>query len=140
VTDAIPSTFTAPALSANALTGRVVSGGETGEMLRVCLAGRGYNPEREPLERFLMEVHALARQKRSTSVALDVRDVEFFTTSCLRPLMHWVSKVESLAVPERYDVRVQCAAVPRWQTRFFSALAVLADEIVVVTVEGAALS
>lgn len=84
------------------------------------------------LRRFLDGVHAESLRLGLYEVIVDVRELEFMTSSCFKELVTWANAMQSLAKERRYHVRVLSNPKSHWQKRSLYALSRFASEIITV--------
>jgi hypothetical protein len=93
------------------------------------VSGNGDMAAIEPLTRYLKGVHAEALRLGAAVVRLDVRDLYFLNSSCLKSLLSWVSQLASDATPA-YRVSFVTSPQLHWQRRSLEALRRLAPQVV----------
>jgi hypothetical protein len=84
------------------------------------------------LERFLAAIHAEARRQRLQNVSLDVRNLAFMNSSCLKSLVVWVTQIQDLPADQRYHITVVSSPTLYWQKRSLFAISSLASDIVTI--------
>jgi hypothetical protein len=102
--------------------------GERG--ISVCLSGTADMTVRNQVDRFIREVHQEAQRCRAEEVTVDVRQLEFMNSSCLKCLVWWVSTVQEQPVEAKYKIVFVSSPSIYWQRRSLDALACLAGEII----------
>lgn len=100
---------------------------ETALVLQI--AGNGDMAAIEPLSRYLKEVHVETLRTGATAVRLDVRDLYFLNSSCLKSLLSWISQLAADATPA-YRVCFVTSPQLHWQRRSLEALRRLAPHVV----------
>ena len=93
------------------------------------VSGNGDMAAIEPLTRYLKGVHAEALRLGAAVVRLDVRELYFLNSSCLKSLLSWVSQLASDATPA-YRVAFVTSPQLHWQRRSLEALRRLAPQVV----------
>jgi hypothetical protein len=88
------------------------------------------------LDKFLSAVHEVAAKYHLHEVTVDVRRLEFMNSSCLKCFVTWLSKIQTSAPSEHYNVSFVSSPTLYWQKRSLNALACLAPEMVTVQVGG----
>jgi len=99
----------------------------------VRLAGSADLTAVQSLNEYLADVHAEARRKKAHSVSVDLRDLEFMNSSCLKALVSWVADVQEGRLDERYAIVILGSDRRAWQKRSLHALATLAPDVVSLT-------
>jgi hypothetical protein len=82
------------------------------------------------LDNFLRDLHAEARRCQATEVTVDVRQLEFMNSSCLKSFVRWICAVQEQVDPGKYRIVFLSSPSVGWQRRSLNALASLANEIV----------
>lgn len=96
----------------------------------VSLSGTADLTVRNELDRFLREVHQEAQRSRAEEVTVDVRQLEFMNSSCLKCLVWWVSTVQDQPSDAKYRIVFVSSPSVYWQRRSLDALACLAGDII----------
>jgi hypothetical protein len=104
------------------------SGG--GPTLLVTLAGNADLNVKAELDRFMTAVHEEACLIGATEVVVDLKELEFMNSSCLKSFVWWISSVHELAAAHQYRITFVSSPAMYWQRRSLSALAGLATELV----------
>ena len=103
-----------------------------GRSLSVSLSGTADVTIRNHLDHFLREVHQEAQRSRVEVVTVDLRQLEFMNSSCLKCLMWWVSTVQEQPTEGKYKITFLSSPSVYWQRRSLDALACLAEDIITV--------
>jgi anti-anti-sigma factor len=82
------------------------------------------------LDRFLAVVHAEAEQRSLRDVEVDVRNLEFMNSSCLKCLVGWISRIQEEPAARQYHISFRSSPSLFWQRRSLHALSCLASELV----------
>jgi hypothetical protein len=90
----------------------------------------------DQLEQQLAEVHRSAVAGQTRSVVVDLRDLEFASSSCLKAIATWLHLIDQLA-EQRYSVRFRSNPAYSWQRRSLGALAAFAPDIVEIEADAA---
>jgi hypothetical protein len=98
--------------------------------LSVSLSGTADMTVRNQLDHFLREVHQEAQRCHAEEVTVDVRQLEFVNSSCLKCLVWWVSTVQEQPVEAKYRIVFVSSPSIYWQRRSLDALACLAGDII----------
>lgn len=96
----------------------------------VSLSGTADLTVRNQLDHFLREVHQEAQRSRAEEVTVDVRQLEFMNSSCLKCLVWWVSTVQDQPSDTKYRIVFVSSPSVYWQRRSLDALACLAGDII----------
>jgi hypothetical protein len=107
--------------------------GAAGPALTVTLTGNADLNVKADLERFMLAVHEEARRTAAAEVVVDLRELEFMNSSCLKSFVWWISSVQALAASSQYRITFVSSPAMYWQRRSLGALAGLASEIVSVS-------
>jgi hypothetical protein len=102
--------------------------------LRVRLAGTADLVVQEQLATFLGAVHACATEHMVSRVLVDVNDLGFINSSCLKCLVTWIFKVHGDERARQYRIVFLTNHASPWQERSFHALSCMCTELV--SIEG----
>jgi hypothetical protein len=100
--------------------------------IQVSLTGTADLTVRTQLDRFLREVHGEAQRCLAEEVTVDVRQLEFMNSSCLKCFVWWISTVQEQPGEGRYRIVFVSSPSVYWQRRSLNALACLANEIITI--------
>ncbi len=100
--------------------------------IQVSLSGTADVTIRNQLDHFLREVHQEAQRRRAEEVTVDVRQLEFMNSSCLKCLVWWVSTVQEQPAEGKYRIVFVSSPSVYWQRRSLDALACLAGDIITI--------
>jgi anti-anti-sigma factor len=98
----------------------------------VSLSGTADITVRDQFDHFLREVHQEAQHCRAEEVTVDVRQLEFMNSSCLKCLVWWISTVQEQPVEGKYRIIFVSSPSVYWQRRSLNALACLAGDIITI--------
>ena len=98
--------------------------------LLVNLRGTADLTVKPQLDRFLAELHAEADHRKIEEVSVDVRQLEFMNSSCLKSFVWWISTVQERVGTARYRIIFVSSPTVYWQRRSLNALACLASDII----------
>jgi anti-anti-sigma factor len=104
--------------------------GAAGGALTITLTGNADLNVRAELERFMVAVHEEALRTGAQEVVVDLRELEFMNSSCLKSFVWWISSVQALGSGHQYRITFVSSPAMYWQRRSLTALAGLATEIV----------
>lgn len=93
-------------------------------------SGNGDMTAFDALEKFLSEVHERMIANRLSTIEVDVLDLYFMNSSCLKLFVSWIHQVQELGVP--YSITLLSSSRLYWQHRSFDTLARLAPDVVYV--------
>jgi hypothetical protein len=117
-----------PAIRGEAFTLALQNGGSDSVLLQVT-----GNADLEMLPRlgpFLKQVHSEACRTRADSVTVDLRQLYFMNSSCLKSFITWVVSVSKLQPPSRYRIRFLSNSNLRWQQRSLESMQAFAPGLV----------
>ncbi len=92
------------------------------------LSGNGDGEVVTPLDRTLKQLHDELAFSGARSVVVDLSDLYFMNSSCLKAFVSWIYKVRTSGKP--YQIRMQLNPRQRWQQRGLEPLQRLAPAIV----------
>ena len=95
----------------------------------VKFTGNGDTEAIAPLDRFLKQLHENLIRDHSAEVDVDLNELYFMNSSCVKTLMSWIHKVKMQGAP----YRVCLTTNPRqpWQRRSLEPMQRLAPDVVV---------
>lgn len=96
------------------------------------LSGTADTGVREQLEEFFTQLHAEAVRLNATAVVVDVRELEFMNSSCLKVFVSWLAQLRELETPHQYKVRFRSNPQLLWQRRSLAALSCFAIDLVTI--------
>ena len=102
--------------------------GAAGGVPSVKLSGNGDAEVISPLDRTLTQLHQKLLMLAATSVIVDLGDLYFMNSSCLKAFVAWIYKVRTTGSP--YRIRLQLNPRQRWQRRGLEPLQRLAPAVV----------
>lgn len=114
-----------PAIRANGFALVPLADGPTPS---VKFSGNGDAEAISPLDRFLKLLHKNLIDGSCSSVVVDLTDLYFMNSSCLKAFVSWVYKVKTTGEP--YHIRLQVNPRQPWQRRSLEPLKRLAPSIV----------
>jgi hypothetical protein len=86
------------------------------------------------LDRLFTDVHDEARRLHVGRVQVDLRDLAFMSSSCIKDVIVWLEKVQKTEEGSRYLVAFLASGAQPWQRRSLHALSHFAHGIVSVEV------
>lgn len=101
---------------------------DTGPAPALRLSGNGDGEVVIPLDRTLKQLHDELTFSGARSVIVDLGDLYFMNSSCLKAFVSWIYKVRTSGKP--YQIRMQLNPRQRWQQRGLEPLQRLAPAIV----------
>jgi len=114
-----------PAIRANGFTLVPLDGGPVAV---VKMSGNGDAEAVSLLDRFLKLLHKNLTDEGRTSVAVDLGELYFMNSSCLKAFVSWIYKVNTTGRP--YQIRLQMNPRQPWQRRSLEPLKRLAPAVV----------
>lgn len=106
-----------------------ISGTSSTEAVELRVAGTADN-DKELLDEVLGGVHAHVLAHATKLVRVDMRDLEFMSSSCIKSFVVWVEKIQALDAEKLYHVLILSSASHRWQRRSLSALSCFAADLI----------
>ena len=100
--------------------------------IQVSLTGTADLTVKTQLDRFLRNVHSEAQRCLAEEVTVDVRQLEFMNSSCLKCFVWWISTVQEQAGEGKYRIVFVSSPSVYWQRRSLNALACLANDIITI--------
>jgi len=99
-----------------------------GPVPSVKFSGNGDTEAVAPLERFLKVLHQSLLDEKCSAVCVDLGELYFMNSSCLKAFVSWIYKVNSTGRP--YQIRLQMNSRQPWQRRSLEPLKRLAPAVV----------
>jgi len=87
---------------------------------------------RVALDKFLASLHEQTRERDLRKVVVDVRELAFLNSSCLKSLVSWIIKVKDLPPEQRYQITFLSCEELNWQKRSLFAILSLAPDLVTI--------
>jgi hypothetical protein len=97
---------------------------------RVRFAGTGEAEGAAVLDRFLGLLHDQALAQELTEVTIELEELDFINSSCLKAMVAWIYKVDTGGRP--YKIRLRRDASMHWQKTSLATLQRLAPTIVII--------
>lgn len=97
--------------------------------LALRVTGNGDMAAAQPLERYLKQVHKEAMRLRVAEVRVDVSELYFMNSSCLKSFVTWIDTLSNGA-EHPYRIRFLGSAKLVWQKRTFDVLQRLGPAVV----------
>jgi hypothetical protein len=101
-----------------------------GNTLQLYMWGNADLRVKDALDDFLTKVDGQAKTGPVDEVVVDLRELLFMNSSCLKALVTWLSAVQRKPQPEQYKIRFLRQPDAHWQVRSLGALAAFAPGIV----------
>jgi hypothetical protein len=101
-----------------------------GSTIAVDLTGTGDMHAMSPLGSALKRLHAEAARLGVKAVIVNLRDLYFLNSSCLKQMVTWVKQVRETPAMKRYEIRFVTNTNLHWQRRTLDALVALGDGVV----------
>jgi hypothetical protein len=101
-----------------------------GALGRVRFAGTGEAEGAAVLDRFLGLLHEQAVSRGFQEVTIELRELEFINSSCLKAMVAWIYKVDTEGRP--YKIRLLRDASLHWQRTSIATLQRLAPDVVII--------
>ena len=98
--------------------------------IHINLAGTADITVKSHLDTFLRDVHSEAQRCEAEEVTVDMRQLEFMNSSCLKCFVWWISTVQEQPGEGKYRIVFVSSPAVYWQRRSLNALACLANEII----------
>jgi hypothetical protein len=106
----------------------------SGRSIQVSLVGTADLTVTPQLDHLLRNVHSEAQRCLAEEVTVDMRQLEFMNSSCLKSFVWWVCDVQEQPAHGKYRIVFVSNSSIGWQRRSLNALAGLANEIVSIQV------
>jgi hypothetical protein len=113
-----------PRVSEHGLTLEVVAG----QLDHVRIAGHGDTLGAPVLDSYLKQLHEVALQTGLAEITLELDQLTFINSTCLKAMVSWIYKVDTTGRP--YQIRLLRDLALRWQKNSLATLQRLAPEVV----------
>jgi hypothetical protein len=120
------------ALEPLVLTGLTSNVRADGAKVVVELTGSADMESVDLLNLHLAALHRETLRAKAVEVAVDFRQLEFMSSSCLKAFVEWISNIQDLAPGERYRVEFRSNPQLRWQRRSLHSLQCFAADLITV--------
>jgi hypothetical protein len=110
---------------------------EDGPAVSVRMRGNGGMKAQHVLEPFLTALHQQVLQTGAREVTMDIRELEFMNSSCLKDMVFWLSTVRDSPPEQRYHIVFLSNPGYHWQKRSLHSLTCFATDFVNVQSEPA---
>ena len=101
-----------------------------GTSLQAMFTGNADLNVKTQLDQFLLSLHQCALVKGVAEVAVDVRNLEFINSSCLKAFVTWISSVQAQRAEQQYRIIFLSSPRLHWQRRSLHALSCFAADLV----------
>ncbi len=101
--------------------------------LKIVLRGSADMEARPSLSQFVPQVHAEAERLAVSEVLVDVHELYFINSVCLKSLVVWIDLIANSTAAARYKLTFLVDSHLHWQDRSILALQRMAPDIVQVT-------
>jgi hypothetical protein len=106
----------------------------SGRLFNLKMAGTADLNVKIQLDQFIGSVHDEALRISAEEVVVDLRQLEFMNSSCLKTLVWWIGVVQDMAAGTAYRITFLSSPSMYWQRRSLHALACLASGLVSIKV------
>jgi hypothetical protein len=106
-----------------------------GGRLVLLLSGSAETESLPALNQILAGIHEDAVRSSIPTVLVDLRELEFASSSCLKAFVTWLQRVQELEGANRYTVVFRSEPKHSWQRRSLGALAAFASGVVQIEAE-----
>lgn len=116
-------------VAAEAMT---IQGGLADATIAIRIAGTADLAARAELEDYMRRLHDEAVRVKATAVVVDLRELEFMNSSCLKVFVVWLAQLRDMESSAQYKVRIQSNPALLWQRRSLAALSCFAVDLVTI--------
>lgn len=107
---------------------------QAAEEVVVKLTGIGDAIAQRHFNAMFSELHSLALRQRSNRVRVDIRELSFMNSSCIKEVIVWIEKVRKGSDAEKYSILFLSSSTQPWQRRTLGAITHFAKGVVGVEV------
>jgi hypothetical protein len=87
------------------------------------------------MDQFVAELHEAALAEGLSKLDIDLRHLEFMSSSCFKSLVSWLARMQDLGKEQRYEIHFLCDPKLMWQRRGLRALTCFVEGLVSVHTE-----
>jgi len=103
-----------------------------GEAIQLRLTGTADMHAIDPLSAILDKLHLEALRLATKQIVVDVRQLEFMNSSCLKAFVSWIAALQETTAPQQYRITFLSNPELRWQRRSLHALSCFASDLITV--------
>lgn len=109
------------------IEGRIADG-----VIALRIAGTADLAARADLEDYMRRLHDEAVRTSASAVVVDLRELEFMNSSCLKVFVVWLAQLRDMDAGAHYKVRIRSNPDLLWQRRSLAALSCFAVDLVTI--------
>jgi hypothetical protein len=109
-----------------------VAGGVDGNVITVQFVGTADTEARAELDTYVKQLHVEAVRLAVANVVVDLRELEFMNSSCLKIFVAWLAQLRDLAPDKQYRIQIRSNPNLLWQRRSLAALSCFAVDLVTI--------
>jgi anti-anti-sigma factor len=103
-----------------------------GEAITIHFSGTADMRVSDALDQILAKLHEEAQRLAATKIIVDLRELEFMNSSCLKSFVTWISNVRELDPEKQYAIHFVSRPEILWQRRSLHALRCFAVDLITV--------
>ena len=107
-----------------------VMASHTEHHLDLKMSGSAEGDATKVLGSLLHKLHEEALRTDSDEVVVDLRDLEFMSSSCFKAFVSWLAELQDVDAKEQYEIRFLSDPNKHWQRRSLGALSCFAVDLV----------
>jgi hypothetical protein len=100
--------------------------------IRLAMTGSAETPAYEALMALVRRLQAHTRERRPSEVVVDLRELDFMNSSCLKTFVTWLGELRDADSVAQYPVRFLFDRNKHWQRRTVGALKSFAPGVVTI--------
>jgi hypothetical protein len=105
-----------------------------GKTIKVTVSGDAHMGVIDRFEEILKQLHEQAQQLPAEQVTIDIRQLLFMNSSCIKRLVTWITLVQELDEKRQYKIRIVSNPGVSWQRRSLESLQWLAPSLITIEV------
>ena len=105
---------------------------QDGDQIRMVLEGTADTQSRTELDDYINKLHAEAQRLGTKVVHIDLKELEFMNSSCLKIFVAWLAQLNDLGAEKQYKLVMHSNSKLLWQRRSLAALSCFAVDLVTV--------
>ncbi len=103
-----------------------------GKTIATRISGAADTEGRAALDAYIKRLHTEATRLGVTNVTIDLRELEFMNSSCLKIFVTWLAQLRELPAAQQYKIAFLSNPSLLWQRRSLAALSCFAIDLVTI--------
>jgi len=103
-----------------------------GEVAVLRLVGSADNATTTPLGTLIAALHDELIERKTREIVVDMRGLDFVSSSCFKQLLGWLGRLQELAEADRYRIRFRVNPSIAWQKHSLHALSCFDTDLIAI--------